>query len=519
MAVRAPARVSPAAARRRKAQIVEARRDPAAFCEYVGELELADVHREWLKMWQHEPQSVTHSSVGLGKSTLARLFVLWLLGNDPEERVIWVGATQKQPRTSLASISAMIESPGFRSRLHHVFPKLRPGRTWRATEIEIMRDARASDADPSISVYGAFADSLLGSRGTTIVLDDLCTWANTLTEDGRTKTIEWLGSVFSRLTKAKVRIIAIGNLWHKHDALSDLVETKKFVYKKTPAYTIDENGDRTPTAPQCLPLDRIRRLEQQLGPVAAARMLQLEVASLDIGRFKSVWFKRALDAGAGLPFRPERVRGACFTGVDFGHTKKLGSDRTSMVTCMVLEDGRRLIVDVRSGRWDTTEIRQNLREIHLAYAPIIGVESNGGQQMVAELVSEILAIPLIDKHTGVNKYHYVNGIEGLANELAQGFWIFPSPKPLAADANGIVEPSTDQLPGAWSLEGKAGGQPHREIQELIDESLVYDPAKHTGDRLMAWWICADTLRTSATGALLGQAMLEESPSFDWMGGG
>jgi hypothetical protein len=182
----------------------------------------------------------------------------------------------------------------------------------------------------------------------------------------------------------------------------------------------------------------------------------------------------------------------------------------------VLEDGRRLIVDVRSGRWDTTEIRQNLREIHLAYAPIIGVESNGGQQMVAELVSEILAIPLIDKHTGVNKYHYVNGIEGLANELSQGFWIFPSPKPLAADANGIVEPSTDQLPGAWSLESKSGGQPHREIQELIDESLVYDPAKHTGDRLMAWWICADTLRTSATGALLGQAMLAETPAFDWM---
>jgi hypothetical protein len=33
---------------------------------------------------------------------------------------------------------------------------------------------------------------------------------------------------------------------------------------------------------------------------------------------------------------------------------------------------------------------------------------------------------------------------------------------------------------------------------------------------MAWWICADTLRTSATGALLGQAMLAETPAFDWM---
>lgn len=507
--------MSQAATRRRKVQIVESRRDPAAFCEYVGGLELADVHREWLEIWRSEPTSVTHSSVGLGKSTLARLFLLWLLGNDDGERVIWVGATQKQPRASLAAIASMIESPGWRSRLHHVFPMLRPGRIWRSTELEIVRDATAADADPSLSVYGAFADSILGSRATTVILDDICTWANTLTDDGRQKMIEWLTSVFTRLTKAKVRIIALGNFWHKEDALSDLVANKGFSYTRSPAYTLDDDGNRIPTAPQCLPLDRIARLELQLGPIASARMLRCEAASLDVGRFKSLWFWRSLEAGRGQPFRPVVLRGqACFTGIDFGYTKKLGSDRTSMVTCCVLDDGRRQIVDVRSGRWDTKEIRQNLREVFLAYSPIVGVESNGAQSMVADLMSEILAIPLQDKHTGVNKWHYVNGVEGLANELAQGFWIFPCPEAPALTSDGYIEPSAGQLPTAWSLEGKPGGQPHHEIQELINEALVYDPAKHTGDRLMAWWICAETLRTSAIGALLGQEHVEQSAPFD-----
>jgi hypothetical protein len=188
-----------------------------------------------------------------------------------------------------------------------------------------------------------------------------------------------------------------------------------------------------------------------------------------------------------------------------------------MVTCMVLPSGHRLIIDIRSGRWSTKEIRENLREIWTAYSPIIGVESNGGQAMVAELLSEALAIPLQEKNTGINKYHYAHGVESLAHELEQGFWIFPCPEHPTLDLDhGYIEPAPDR-PG---LEGKLATEPHPEVQELINEALIYDPnpgGRHSGDRLMAWWICAQTLRTSATGALLGQQMLAAGgDDFDWM---
>lgn len=74
-------------------------------------------------------------------------------------------------------------------------------------------------------------------------------------------------------------------------------------------------------------------------------------------------------------------------------------------------------------------------------------------------------------------------------------------------------------PGEWSLESKAAGQPHHEVVELINEALVCDLSKrqHTGDRLMAWWICAETLRRSAAGVLLGQpGGAGVGADFDWM---
>jgi hypothetical protein len=466
-------------------------------------------------MWQHESQSVTQSGVGMGKSTLLRLFVLWLLGSDPNEAIIWVGATQKQPRASLGTMQALIESPRFRSRLHHVFPNLRPGRIWRSTEFDIVRPTRPGDATSSVSVYGAYAESVLGSRGTTLIFDDLCTFTNTLTSTNRTKMIEWLATVFTRMTLDKLRIIASGNVWHREDALMDMVR-KGFKHIITPAYTIDENGERVPTAPGALSLKKIAELEKQIGAFAAVRMLQCRLVATDQGIFRSVHFMRALDAGRGEPFRPDRVAGACFTGVDLAYRKKQTAALTSMVTCMVLDDGRRQIVDVRSGRWDSAEQRQNLREIWLRYNPIIGVESNGAQSLVMELMSEILAIPLLEKNTGINKYDMSTGIASLANEVEQGFWVFPCPRhPTLDESHGYIEPSPQQIGGDWSLEAKAG-QPHQEIQELINEALAFDPNQHPGDRLMAWWICARTLRESAAGALLGQPSLPELPAFDVM---
>lgn len=477
--------------------------DEIASIERVGSAPCFDIEVDHRAHCYLADGFLSHNSVQ------ARGHVLWQLGNHPDEQVIWLGATQRQPRKNLHAISSAIETTGPTSRLHHVFPHLRPGKVWRSTEIEVLRDGMPADADPSISVYGAYSDSVLGSRATRLVIDDLCTWNNTLTDDSRAKMVEWLGSVISRLTKRRVRIMVIGNFWHKDDATSVLARKKGFRFRRDPAYRIDpDTGERIPTAPECLPLDMIQRLEDQLGPISAERMLLCRAAEIDIGRFKRKWFADALEAGRGEPFRPARASGAIYTGVDLGHTKKLTSARTAMVTAMITADGHKQLLDVRSGRWDSGEISSNLDELRARYNPIIGVENNAAQHMVIELISDLLSLPMYEHNTGINKYHAAHGIEGCANELRKGIWIFPCPDHPTLDRDfGLIEvvgedDDEDDLSSlGWTL--AKNGEPDPEIQGLVNEAMLFDPNKHPGDRLMAWWICNETMRNSSAGALLG----------------
>jgi hypothetical protein len=465
------------------------RRDPVRFIEYVFQIKLDPIQVVWIRFWQQNRKTVLHGSIGLGKSMLMRGMILWLIGNDPNAQVIWLSATQRQPKKHLSLLAAMIEDDRARSRLHHVFPRMRPGKIWRSTEITVEREVSPVEADYTISTYGAYADSLLGSRATILVIDDLCNFSNTLTEDGRTKMIEWLATVLSRLTGPDYRMMVLGNFWHSMDALMDLVNNKEFAYLKTPAYTLAEDGSKIPTAPRALPVAVIDEKIKELGPRKAQQMLQCEKPDLNLGRFKELWFEAALTAGLGMPFSPARIFYPAFTGVDLGHRGAPGADRTAMVTAILRPDGRKQIIDVRSGCWKSDEIKANLLEVRLRYGSTIGVENNGAQKMVMDLITDSTAIPLLDHNTNqFNKRDIANGVEGLATGLSQGEWVFPCPPKPTATGRGLDEGDGQR------------GQPEPEIEHLMSEALVFDPSKpreHTGDRLMAWWILSETIRKSA----------------------
>lgn len=488
------ARILPAARRRRHVELARCRQDPVAFIEYVGDITLDPVQVEWVRFWEANEASVLHAGVGLGKTSLARFFVLWLVGNKPTAQLIWLGATQRQPKQQLATISRLIETRGVRSRLHHVFPKLRPGPIWRSTEIEVERVMTGLDSSPTIQVFGAYSESVLGSRATILVIDDLCNFNNTLTEEGRSKMIEWLSTVLSRLTKDDVRIMVLGNFWHRQDALMDLHNNKGFVYRKTPAFIRDPEAPDDPkrwtmTCPAALSSKAAVKLAQRLGPRKSRQMLECEVPDLNLGRFKELWFEAALTAGLGRPFAPPRVHYPAFTGVDLGHTKKPGADRTAMVTAILPPGGRKQIIDVRSGTWSSAQITANLAELRARYNSTIGVENNGGQNLWMDSIRDMTAIPLIDHNTNqYNKRHLANGVEGLAIALSQGGWVFPCPPRPKLHAQGMLEA------------GEGRGQAHEEIQALIAEALSFDPTKpreHVGDRLMAWWILSEVIRKSS----------------------
>jgi hypothetical protein len=495
----------------RQETILAARRDPNAFIEYVmkGEGNARIVqeagHREWQDIWTRYDKSVVLGSVGTGKTTQLRGRLIYEIGRDPEDtRVAYVSATQSHPKKQLGSLKEEISR---NPRVWHVFPWLRRAEgereEWSSTKILVQRDS--THPDVTLECYGAYG-SILGSRKTIIVFDDLCNFANTLTEASRAKMADWLAEVLSR-AKGQIRMWAIGHIWHANDALQVLRKKPGWFYaryeatRKEPDPTPEEPGRtrEVPNFPSILPLQKVAQLCWDLGPVYSEMMLWNRLPPATMSRFADVWFERCLINGRGSAekWRPEdldgrgRVRadtgqlegsdsagtidgwknkgyrsqwlgaGRVVCGADLGHTKKLGSDWTVFITAVVYSDGQRQVIDVRAGRWKGDEIAWQIQDLRTRFDPQFFVESNGGQGLFIDLVSDILAIPVNKSHTGMDKYDYKNGIEAIGTELRNGMWTLPCTRDL---------------------------EPPPEVAEMIKGAKGYSPDKHPSDYLMAWWI-------------------------------
>lgn len=495
----------------RTEQVLLARKDPNAFIEYVfrGEggrrLQQERGHREWQAIWSRYERSVILGPVGCGKSTQARGRLIWEMGNDPEDtRIAFVSATQAHPKKQLGSIKEEITR---NQRIWHVFPWLRRAEgereEWSSTKILVQRDS--THPDVTLECYGAYG-SILGSRKTIIFFDDLCNFANTLTQNSREKMADWLAEVLSR-AKGRMRLWAIGHIWHEADALQVLRKKPGWYYaryeatRKVPDPTPEDPSKtkEVPVFPSVLPMIKVASLCVDLGPIYSEMMLWNRLPPATMSRFANEWFERCLENGKGLAekYRPEELDsrgkprdslvitddagsagtiekwkrtgyatgwhgvGAVFCAADLGFSKKIGSDLTVLITAVVFSNGDRRILDVRWGRWKGDETARQLQTVRTLFDPKFFVESNGGQSIFIDLLEDAYAVPVTKSNTGMDKYDYRTGIEAIGTELRQGRWILPS---------------------TLDLEPPPG------IADMIKGAKGYSPDKHPSDFLMAWWI-------------------------------
>jgi hypothetical protein len=291
----------------------------------------------------HHTYVATAAYVVTHNTTQLRGRLIYEIGKDPDDtRIAYISATQGHPKKQLGSIKEEITG---NPRISHVFPHLRPStgsrEVWSQTEILVDRDS--THPDVTLTCYGLYG-AILGSRKNIIVFDDLCSFANTLTEASREKMANWLAEVLSRL-KGKVKVWAIGHIWHEEDALQELVK-RGFYYARyqatrpSPDGRTDDKGRpiQVPTFPSVLTPAMIADLTDQLGPVYSRMMLMNEMPAAGTSRFRDRWFQTCLERGRGMKFAQSwdaRV-GRVVTGIDLGHKKKAGSDFTAMVTAVVL---------------------------------------------------------------------------------------------------------------------------------------------------------------------------------------
>lgn len=470
-------------------QCEAAREDVDAFIEFIGEgpggvrMRQESVHRSWQQLWSGHRRSVLLAPVGHGKTTQLRHRLLWMIGRNPNIQIAYVSATERHPKKVVRAFKAEIE---LNPRVAMVFPHLKSGDIWTSTEFTVVRTTR--DPDPTLQIFGAFSQSVLGSRADVVVFDDLCNGSNTLTEYALERMDEWVGEVISRL-KPSAQVMAIGHIWNDHDQLQRWSRLKGWAYQRDEATTKAEgeephrSGDRTfvegediPLAPRVMTLANIIEKSEELGPVRTEMMLYNRLASKSLGRFRQAWFDRCLQRGRGLGFAPSIVGIPAYTGVDLGHRKAAGSDLTVLFTAGVLPDGSRQILDIRSGRWSGPEILHQIKLVSHAFGSTIAVENNGAQQHLLEFAEELECIP-IRPHTttAANKHDVANGVDSLGIELSQGKWIIPCSEHM---------------------------EPNEETMAWINGCLVYDPTRHASDFLMACWIARECIRLApATGAL------------------
>jgi hypothetical protein len=453
-----------------KALYEAARTDFSIFAELVmtddetGEpIKQAPIHRRWAQLCDMYDRLLIWSHINSGKTTqLSILRTVWELGRDTTLRIVILSNTASIATKIVKSIAQLIDN---NDAVHAIFPDLKkhPDGPWTTTELTVQRVSFAKD--PSVRAVGVHG-SLTSGRVDRLIVDDILDPENTATEAARKKVSAWYKAVAVGRATRRTRILVVGTAYHPEDLLHELSRQPGWKWTRFPV--INDNGKVA--WPSLWPPDRIERMRKELGPAEYARQLLCRARDDDEARFKKAWIDEALRKGEGqrLHFRLDDIPEGCavYTGVDIGVGRKKKNDPTAFFTFIEDRNGHRTVVWIESGKFTGPEIVEKIEDHHRRYHSIIVVENNAAQQFIIDFANKDFSIPVIPHTTGRLKKDPRLGVEGLAIELHNGKWTIPC-------VATIAEP---------------------EVEEWIGEMLYYNPAAHTGDRLMASYFAREGAR-------------------------
>jgi len=117
------------------------------------------------------------------------------------------------------------------------------------------------------------------------------------------------------------------------------------------------------------------------------------------------------------------------TGVDLSSQKRPGNVIFTMA--VVQDEGVMVPVDIRSGKWTSPEVADNIVEVYRLYRPMaIYVENNALQEAILQWIAQeikrnnIPSMPIEGFMTGKQKSNPVIGVPGMEIELKNNMWKF-----------------------------------------------------------------------------------------------
>jgi hypothetical protein len=342
----------------------------------------------------------------------------------------------------------------------------RPGKQWSETFFTVERTVHSRD--PSITVLSVDTEGTLGSRFDLVILDDVLSLKNTLTEEGRAKMEAWYkANIVGRLTR-KARVVAVGTPWSPYDLYHGFEKAggRWKVYR----FPVIDPETGALNWPDRWSHERIKERSLELGPLETARQLYCQARDDEAARFKREWVEACVARGDGramprfLDALPSGYR--TFTGVDLGTRDTKSSDLTVLFTICLHPNGDAEVLNIEAGRWTSPDIMARVMDVHTRYKSMVLIEDTSAQDYIRQNLVRTSAVPVFPFHTDHRKRDPIYGVEGLAVQMFNRKWIIPS----------------------------NGGRCAPEVERWIEEMLFYNPEAHTGDRLMASWFAREGAR-------------------------
>ena len=166
-------------------------------------------------------------------TTWCEEYVVWRVMSDPSIRVLFISKTEGAAKKRLFNIASMLGDPTWYRRKNLPDPiarygPFRPGPdegnlSWSKTQLYVS-GSDISGRDPTVEAIGV-GNQIQGARTDLIVLDDICTLSNQITETMREGMLNWLGQeALARLPEDGGNLVIIGTRVAGNDVYGTLLD-------------------------------------------------------------------------------------------------------------------------------------------------------------------------------------------------------------------------------------------------------------------------------------------------------
>ena len=259
-------------------RIEEARKSPLGvykmlFTDEQGQpYVIKDFHIEWNDLVLQEDMLIICAARELTKTSFMISVASWMIGNNPDIRITWLGPDNETAWKRLSVIHSVIDAPIFR----WIFPNCRKLTARESKEekrpnsvstLNVKRDFRSPE--PTMQACGILTSGI-GARSDALICDDVVSESNALLNPSlRPKVISKFLSDWLNTLVADGKVLYIGTPWHKDDLLGHLKKQAGWAYQE---YRHGKPDDiYFSRFPERWPPHKLKQRRATLGPLHYAR--------------------------------------------------------------------------------------------------------------------------------------------------------------------------------------------------------------------------------------------------------